>query len=177
MIEIILLACALNVPTGTHHVMMTAYYQHQDPSRVTRPYTSTASAYVIGPRYLDVFTGHDCVEGEPCAPGYPAAIEWWIDGVAIQSCGEIPWPTTPDRIFRDGFEVGETSRWSAQSQSIITVTYDGHLSMNTTNESSNGRENLKLLLGRLLMKTARQHRDLQKKHLTMNGWEDVENVR
>ena len=98
--KILLLLCAIAVPAGNHHVMLTAYYAHEDPLRTDDPYTSSYSKYYVGPG-----------EAAAVAEGYPVAFEWWLDGVSVQTCGEIPWPDAPDRIFRNGFEAGDTSGW------------------------------------------------------------------
>lgn len=41
------------------------------------------------------------------AEGSPVAVEWFVAGAVAGVCG-----TVPDRVFADGFESGDLSRWS-----------------------------------------------------------------
>jgi len=104
--KLLVLLCALAVPPGTHHIMLTTYYAHEDINIIEteRPYTHSTSRYITGPG-----------AAQPVAQGHPVAFQWWIDGKSSLTCGEIPIPDSW-RVFSDGFESGDLSAWQVWAQ-------------------------------------------------------------
>ena len=106
--------CALHATKG-ENVYLIAFYAHESPTLGKR-YTFTTPAMWIPAGY----------QANPCpCEGRPIGFEWRIAATdeLLLGCGDTshvyprsptPTPTPPPfELFRDGFESGDTGRWSA----------------------------------------------------------------
>lgn len=107
--------CILHVD-GPGSIYLVAFWAHESPTYGER-YTFAAPSLSVPPGPHSARP--DGVEG------YPIGYEWWnaVSGELLKSCGDTskiyprtptPTPTPPpSSIFADGFESGDTSRWSS----------------------------------------------------------------
>lgn len=101
--------CPLRVSDGAATIYMVAIYAHESPTIPGERYMFETDSMILAPGE----TATPC----PCE-GYPIGFEWYYipptftksAGVLVKGCGDTGKPY-PD-IFRDGFESGDTSRWS-----------------------------------------------------------------
>ena len=93
----LILLCALMVPSGWHHVILTSHYMHRYPQDGEITWSSTTGMWIWGPTTIYANS-----------PGHPMGHEWVMDMTLAGECGEIP---NPNRIFADGFESGDASAW------------------------------------------------------------------
>ncbi len=103
--------CVLHM-TGPGRVLLVAVWAHGDAARPLR-YT-----YEVFPR--DVPPGS--YRGDPDeVEGTPVGYEWWDANsiIMVKSCGDtgriFVHPNHPGLVFADGFETGDSSRWSSEA--------------------------------------------------------------
>jgi hypothetical protein len=100
--------CPLRVTDGAATIYLVAIYAHESPTYPGMRYTFETDSMIIAPGEV----------ATPCpCEGYPIGFEWYYippnftksAGVVVKECGDTgrPYP----RIFKDGFESGDTSRW------------------------------------------------------------------
>jgi len=89
--------CALSIPSGWHHVILTSHYSHLYPQDGNVTWSSTDGMWVEGPATVT-----------PDSEGYPMGHQWVMDMTLAGECGEIP---RPNMLFGDGFESGDAKSW------------------------------------------------------------------
>jgi len=89
--------CTLYLPPGGNYVINTAHYAHVYPQDGEYTWSASIGMWMPGPAIVSA-------GGE----GHPIGYSIQILGGAIMECGEIP---DPNRIFNDGFETGDLSKW------------------------------------------------------------------
>jgi len=98
-VKSLILLCALMVPHGWHHVILTSHYEHLYPQNGEITWSSTVNGgWVEGT--TTVYAGEDT---------NPMGHQWVMDMMLAGECGTIP---APNMIFADGFETGDTNMWS-----------------------------------------------------------------
>ena len=94
-------ACELSAPSGA--IYLVAYYAHESEVRGVRYSYKTAPV-----TYRPGRTVKPC----PCQ-GFPIGFEWFtVAGAVLKSCGDTSTAHWHSHIFSDGFETGDTDRWS-----------------------------------------------------------------
>lgn len=124
MIAAILLACALQVPVGWHTVILTTYWPHLYPQNGEVTWLYSTATWVAGP--TTVYAS---------AEGAPSAFQWTMDMTLAGECGQPPDPT---RIFKDGFETGDSTMWGQNKKNVIKPASDDPWPTSGSNEFSEG---------------------------------------
>lgn len=107
MVKSLIFLCALSVPQGWHHCILTSHYRHLYPQDGAITWSSTTGVWVEGP--TSVYANSE---------GSPMGHQWVMDMVLAGECGTLP---EPNKIFFDGFESG-TVHWWSQSVGALTKT-------------------------------------------------------